>query len=74
MQSLRAAALLFVFVVVTLCLIPYQALLLRFGLPGRKTFPQHYHRFLCWLFGVRMRVTGRPVEGEGVLMVANHTS
>jgi len=74
MQSLRAAALLFVFVVVTLCLIPYQALLLRFNLPGRKTFPQHYHRFLCRLFGIRLSVTGRPVAGEGVLMVANHTS
>ncbi len=74
MQSLRAAALLFVFVVVTLCLIPYQALLLRFDLPARKTFPQSYHRFLCRLFGIRLRVTGKPVQGEGVLMVANHTS
>ncbi|MBU6472361.1 MAG: 1-acyl-sn-glycerol-3-phosphate acyltransferase [Alphaproteobacteria bacterium] len=74
MQSLRAGALLFVFVVVTLCLIPYQALLLRFGLPGRKTFPQRYHRFLCRLFGIRLSVTGTPVQGEGVLMVANHTS
>lgn len=74
MQSLRAAALLFVFVVVTLCLIPYQALLLRFNRPARKTFPQRYHRFLCRLFGIRLRVTGRPVEGQGVLMVANHTS
>ena len=74
MQSLRAAFLLFVFVFVTLCLIPWQWASLRLGLPRRKTFPQRYHRFLCRLFGIRMRVIGTPVQGEGVLMVANHTS
>jgi len=74
MQSLRAAALLFVFVVVTLCLIPYQAAALRFERPRRKTFPQRYHRFLCRLFGIRIRVIGTSVQNQGVLMVVNHTS
>ena len=33
-----------------------------------------YHRFVARLFGIRIRVIGTPVTGEGVLMVANHTS
>ena len=74
MQSLRAGFLLFVFVVLTLCLIPWQSTALRFKRPRRKTFPQHYHRFMCRLFGIRLRVIGTPVQDQGVLMVANHTS
>jgi 1-acyl-sn-glycerol-3-phosphate acyltransferase len=74
MRSLRAAILLFAFVLVTLVLIPWQSSALRFKRPRRKTFPQRYHRFLCRLFGIRLRVIGTPVQGQGVLMVANHTS
>jgi lyso-ornithine lipid O-acyltransferase len=39
-----------------------------------KTLPRSYDRFLTRLFGMRIRVIGTPVQGEGVLMVANHTS
>jgi lyso-ornithine lipid O-acyltransferase len=74
MPTLRAVATLTVFLTVTLIGIPWQASALRFGLKRRKTFPQRYHRFLCRLFGIRIRVIGTPVQGEGVLMVANHTS
>lgn len=74
MQSLRAGFLLFVFVFVTLCLIPWQSTALRFHRPRRKTFPNRYHRFLCRLFGIRLRVIGTPVQNQGVLMVSNHTS
>jgi 1-acyl-sn-glycerol-3-phosphate acyltransferase len=74
MQTLRAIAILTVFLTVTFLGIPWQASALRFGLKRRKTFPQRYHRFLCRLFGIRMRVIGTPVQGQGVLMVANHTS
>src|SRR5205807_4885652 len=74
MQTLRATLILTVFLTVTFLGIPWQASALRFGLKRRKTFPQRYHRFLCRLFGIRMRVVGTPVQGEGVLMVANHTS
>ncbi len=74
MQSLRAAVLLFVFVFVTLVLIPWQSTALRYKRPRRKTFPQRYHRFLCRIFGIRLRVIGTPVQGQGVLMISNHTS
>src|SRR5579862_643430 len=74
MAQIRAASLLFAFLVLTLILIPWQASALRFHLPRRKTFPQRYHRFLCKLFGIRVTTIGKPVTGQGVLMVANHTS
>jgi 1-acyl-sn-glycerol-3-phosphate acyltransferase len=47
---------------------------LRFGWARRKTFPHAYHRFMARLFGVRIKTIGKPLTGEGVLIVANHTS
>ncbi len=74
MQSLRAATLLFIFLVATLAGIPWQSSALRFNLPRRKTFPHRYHRWLCGLFGIRVTVIGKPFQDRGVLMLANHTS
>src|SRR5437764_2632938 len=73
-QSLRAATILLIFLLVTLLLIPWQETAVRFKLKRRKTFPNRYHRFLCRLFGIRVSVLGRPLQSRGVLMVANHTS
>jgi lyso-ornithine lipid O-acyltransferase len=73
-QALRAAGILFVFLLVTFLLIPWQESALRFRLKRRKTFPHRYHRFLCRLFGIRVTVMGEPIQSRGVLMVANHTS
>ncbi len=74
MRTLRAIGILAVFLSVTLLCIPWQSLSVRFGLKRRKTFPQRYHRFLCRLFGLHVRVIGAPLQDEGVLLVANHTS
>ena len=74
MPSLRAASLLFTFLVCTLICIPWQASALRFNLKRRKTFPHRFHRFLCRLFGIRVTTIGQPLGGQGVLVVANHTS
>lgn len=74
MSRLRAAIILFVFVLVTLAGIPWQAWALRFGLARRKTFPHRYHRFLARLLDLRICVIGTPVQGSGALIVANHSS
>jgi 1-acyl-sn-glycerol-3-phosphate acyltransferase len=73
-QSVRAATILFLFLLVTIVLIPWQETAVRLKLRRRKTFPNRYHRFLCRLFGIRVTVLGRPIQSRGVLMVANHTS
>ena len=72
MASLRAFAILLVFVAATLLGIPLQWLAVKLHLPARRTIPRLYHRFVCRLFGVRVGVVGAPLQGGG-LMAANHT-
>jgi 1-acyl-sn-glycerol-3-phosphate acyltransferase len=74
MQTLRGIWILSIFLLSALFVIPWQSLALRFKWKRRKTFPQSYSRFLCRLFGLNIRIVGTPVQDQGVLMVANHTS
>ena len=74
MQTLRAYGIVAVFLVVTILGIPYQSAALRFGWKSARRFPNQYHRFMAKLFGIRIATIGTPVMGEGVLIVANHTS
>ena len=73
MPTIRAAFVLAVFLIVTLLLIPLQWLFLALKLPARRTFPHRYHRFVAYLFGIKIRVLGRPPRGPALLL-ANHTS
>ena len=74
MARLRAASLVAAFLLLTLSLMPVQWLLLKLGSRAARTFPNRYHRVVAALFGIHIRKLGQPVTGEGVLMVANHTS
>jgi lyso-ornithine lipid O-acyltransferase len=74
MQAFRATLILSVFVFLCLVLIPWQKSALYFKLKRRKTFPNRFHSVLCKLFGLNLIVIGKPIQGRGVLMVANHTS
>jgi 1-acyl-sn-glycerol-3-phosphate acyltransferase len=73
MQSVRAGAVLAVFLIVTFILIPLQWLFLKLRLSARRSFPHAYHKFVARLFGIHIRVIGQPVTGQGVLLLANHT-
>jgi len=72
--TLRAATVLAALALLTLPSMPVQALLLRLWPRGARVFPMLYHRAVCRLLGLRIKVTGKPVTGEGVLMLANHAS
>ena len=74
MPKIRAVFILAVFLAVTAVLMPVQWLLLKLHAGAAKRFPYRYHRFVAWLFGIHIKTIGKPVEGEGVLLVANHTS
>jgi 1-acyl-sn-glycerol-3-phosphate acyltransferase len=74
MSRLRAVFVITAFLLVTVPAMPFQWLLVRLKSPFARTFPHRYHRLVAFLFGIHIRVIGRPVTGEGVLMVANHTS
>ena len=71
---LRAGLIVFAFLAATLALMPVQWLLLRLAPGEARRFPARYHRLVARLFGMRIRVLGKPVTGEGVLLLANHTS
>jgi 1-acyl-sn-glycerol-3-phosphate acyltransferase len=74
MARLRAVVIIGVFLLVTLVLMPWQWLAVKCSFPWRRSFPQSYHKFLCRLFGIRLKVIGTPLKNRGVLFVANHTS
>src|SRR5579872_7317638 len=74
MARFRATFIIAAFLVFTLPLMPLQWLLLKCGSPAARSFPNWYHRQVARLFGIHIRIVGRPVMGEGVLLVANHTS
>ena len=71
---LRAGAVLIVFALVTIVLMPVQWLAVTLKNPLRRRLPVFYHRFVCRLLGVRVRTTGAPVAGRPLLIVANHAS
>jgi 1-acyl-sn-glycerol-3-phosphate acyltransferase len=73
MARLRAALTVAVFLIVTLAAMPLQWLFLKLDLPAARSFPGRYHRLVCALFGIRIRLVGKPLTGQGVLLVANHT-
>ncbi|MBV9044953.1 MAG: 1-acyl-sn-glycerol-3-phosphate acyltransferase [Alphaproteobacteria bacterium] len=74
MQKVRAFYVIATFLIVTLICIPYQSFNLRFRPRAARTFPWRFHRFVAKLFDIRIRTIGKPLTGEGVLIVANHTS
>jgi lyso-ornithine lipid O-acyltransferase len=74
MSRLRAVFIVAAFLVISALGMPVQWLLLKLGSGAARTFPHRYHRVMAALFGIHIHVIGKPVTGEGVLMVANHTS
>lgn len=72
--SLRAATLLAGLVLLTLVLMPVQVVLLKVSPRHARSLPMRYHRAVCRLFSLKVRVIGQPVTDEGVLFLANHVS
>jgi 1-acyl-sn-glycerol-3-phosphate acyltransferase len=74
MPRLRAIAIITAFILITLPLMPVQWLLVKLDSRAARILPWRYHRIVAALFGIHIKVVGRPVTGEGVLLVGNHTS
>lgn len=71
---LRMAFVLLIFALVTVVLMPVQWLAVALKRPLRRRIPVFYHRFVCRLLGVSVRVSGIPVGDRPLLIVANHSS
>ncbi len=73
-SRLRAATIAAGFMLLTVPLMPVQAALLALDKRRARTFPHWYHRQVCRLLGVHLKVTGAVVRDGPVLVIANHVS
>lgn len=74
MSAFRAGRILAGFFVMTVPLMPLQALFLRTSPRLARKFPNWYHRQVCRLIGIRFSIDGAVEAHRPVLIVANHTS
>ena len=71
---LRLFSILLAVAVVTFPLMPVQWAAVALRRPLRRRIPVFYHRLICALLGVRVRVVGAPIAAHPLLIVANHAS
>jgi lyso-ornithine lipid O-acyltransferase len=62
------------FIIVTLPLMPLQALLLMVWPSMAKALPHHYHKALCRILAFTPHITGALPQGGQCLIVSNHVS
>lgn len=74
MGVLRASTILTLFLLLTLPMMPVQALLIVTRLPLRRHVPYWYHNAVCKLLGIRVHLSGAPMAPGPVLLVSNHIS
>jgi len=72
--SLRAICLISGFLALTLPLMPVQAVLVRLAPRRANAFAHWYHKRVCRLLGIRLRIEGSLAKDQAVLLIANHTS
>jgi 1-acyl-sn-glycerol-3-phosphate acyltransferase len=58
----------------TIALLPFQWIAVRFDLPPQRRIPQFYHRVIAWLIGARIRVNGQRYHEHPLMIVCNHVS
>jgi 1-acyl-sn-glycerol-3-phosphate acyltransferase len=71
---LRLVSILVAVAAVTVPLMPVQWAAVALKRPLRRRIPVFYHRVMCALLGVRVRVIGKPMHAHPLLIVANHAS
>jgi lyso-ornithine lipid O-acyltransferase len=72
--ALRRLVRLSLYLLLTLPLMPTQALLLAVGGAWKQRLPRLYHRLACRILGFRVTVAGEPSALRPTLFVANHIS
>lgn len=61
-------------VALTLVLLPFQWLAVRFEWPMRRHIPTLYHGLVCSILGIRIRIVGCRADVAPLLIVSNHVS
>lgn len=70
----RALVRMVAYFLVTLPLMPVQALLLALRSPLARRLPHHYHRVACRILGIEVELLGAVSPSRPTLFVANHVS
>ncbi len=73
-SPVRAGARLIVYLLLTIPLMPVQALLITLRSPWKRRLPHLYHRLCCRIFGIELVVEGNIAPTRPTLFVANHIS
>ncbi len=73
-SHLRAAVRLSLYSVWTALMLPVQMVLVGFRLRAASSFPRFYHRGVCRIIGIELKVRGEQAPGKPMLFVANHAS
>lgn len=73
-SPIRAAVLIGTFLGLTLPLMPVQWALLRVSPRLARKLPNWYHRAVCRIIGVRLRIQGQVARDRPVLLASNHVS
>lgn len=74
MGRLRAVGIILGFLILTLPLIPLQLLFLKILPSAARKLPQWYHRNVCRLLGLRLKIEGSLTSVSSLLLISNHTS
>jgi lyso-ornithine lipid O-acyltransferase len=72
--ALRRLVRLSLYLLLTLPLMPAQALLVTADSAWKQRLPRFYHRWTCRILGFRVTVVGEPSAQRPTLFVANHVS
>lgn len=74
MSRLRPIVVLTAFALFTLPLMPLQQVFIWTWPAMARRFPMHYHRMVCRILGIRVKIVGEPPTAGPVLMACNHVS
>lgn len=72
--ALRVAVVSVAFLILTLALLPVQLIALATGHPVMRRLPRWWHRVMCRIIGLNVRVSGQLSQDRPLLLVANHIS
>ena len=72
--ALRLVLVAFIFVSLTLALLPVQLIAIRAGHDLRRRLPRWWHRIMAPLIGLKVEVIGAPVTDRPLMLAANHVS
>jgi 1-acyl-sn-glycerol-3-phosphate acyltransferase len=74
-SPLRGAIRLLTYFLLTVLLLPFHLLALLLNVvPVYRWLPVYYHRLVCFILGIRVRVHGRQSQETPTLFVCNHVS